>query len=268
MGIIHLEQGTETWHQWRKSNLGASHANVIVAKVPPSFAITTWDDLRNVKEHGEESMMSPSDLERMRIMTNHGVSLEPLARALAERLYKIKYPPICAQHETDSRIACSLDGFDIDIHRYRKEAPRWLEIKCPYKGIDSHMWKKRNVNTKSSPVFWQLCHQAYVLSSFVPTLKDEFATLLVYIDDTTFHVNEFMCEDLLDAAESVLVPNIERFLNGEQQFENEYSVTDPNMDAAVMDLDALPDDMNDTQDGGVSDFEKLFMDDDFGVKGV
>jgi len=273
MGLVNLDQGTPQWHAWRENKLGASHANVIVGKAPPTFSISTWEDLRTLKEQGEDAIdMPPEQRLAMETARNHGVRLEPVARILAERLYKVKFPAVCGEFEGDPRFAASFDGVRLNFNKLSREEPRWIEIKCPYKGKDSHLWKKRKTNGRSSPVFWQLVHQAWVLESFAPQIKGEFATLLTYIDQQTFEFTEFECEELLYYAHETLVPNAIAFMEGRSQFD-EGNLDDPNADFMAnvddpsgFDLDAL--EMAGAESDNLTAFERQFMGTDVIAKGL
>lgn len=121
--IVDLEQGSETWLQWRKGRKMASEAAALL-KVSPWFPKTPLE-LFEVKSGLREVRVTPA-------MTR-GVELEATARAL----YEISRADLMVPYvvEGEGNYAASLDGLSWD-------GARILEIKVPWKGSASDLWAR------------------------------------------------------------------------------------------------------------------------------
>lgn len=114
MKIIDLEQGSQTWLEWRKGGIGASD----VAKV--------------MKVHATESPLMLFNeicgLSKARFVSKamqRGNDEEPKAIAWLEKLYGMKLNKVCAQDDSLPYLRCSFDAINI-------EAKILIEIKTPY----------------------------------------------------------------------------------------------------------------------------------------
>jgi len=108
MKIVELEQNTPEWHEWRSGVIGASDV--------PDLMADRWAQLYAKK--------AGTDLKIDNVHTRRGHELEPNARRWAEEKFETVFQPICVQHQKDTFLAASLDGYD-PVNEVV------LEIKCP-----------------------------------------------------------------------------------------------------------------------------------------
>jgi putative phage-type endonuclease len=109
---IDLEQGTEAWHEFRSTKIGASMCPTIMGVNPYQKAKSLWKELLGFnKPRCQTSAMS------------RGLELEPLARAFFECKTGLHMEPVVAIHSAIDYMSASFDGMTKD----RKNA---LEIKC------------------------------------------------------------------------------------------------------------------------------------------
>jgi putative phage-type endonuclease len=124
--IVDLEQGTGAWLDWRKTRRCASESPALlgVALYPPR----TPHELFEAKTGIE--MPVNYYLERAR---KRARVLEPIARAL----YEIERSDLMVPWVVDGEggYAASLDGLSLD-------GARILEVKCPFSGTRSKLWKQ------------------------------------------------------------------------------------------------------------------------------
>lgn len=114
MKIRHFEQGTEAWHQWRRTHAMASYAPAMMGmgKYTPHNRMELWEVYTGRRVIPETEPM------------RHGRKYEPRARALLEREKGVAFSPLCVEHD-DGLLAASLDGITFD-------GTVIAEIKCPY----------------------------------------------------------------------------------------------------------------------------------------
>lgn len=112
MKIIHLEQQTQAWLDYRKNKIGASLAPIIMRANKYYSRKSLWKEMVGAKPPKESNF-------NMR----EGVRKEPFAREYFEKEMGFKVPPIVIEHETYPFIMCSLDG----LSECLKIA---VEIKC------------------------------------------------------------------------------------------------------------------------------------------
>lgn len=137
--MTYLEQGSDAWHKFRNSRIGASDAAIIMEVSPWSTAYNLWE----VKQ----GLVKVEENEAMR----RGKDLEPIARdAFVRKTHIQMNPDVRISHKRDWMIA-SLDGIDPDEKHI-------VEIKCP--GQKSHEMAKSG---KVPEVYYpQLQHQLEV----------------------------------------------------------------------------------------------------------
>lgn len=81
-----------------------------------------------------------------------GTELEPLARAAYERQTGLVMKPLVL---VDGEYSASLDGFTL-------AGDRIVEIKCPFKGRESSLWKSIEARALPEHYRWQVQHQLMV----------------------------------------------------------------------------------------------------------
>lgn len=111
--IIELEQGTNEWHTFRSSHIGASDAPIISGVSP----WTTRLELFLMKTGFLDNPVITSKMQR-------GHDLEPEARHLLIQQTNTVYSPVVLESLEHNFISCSLDGLSNDRVSI-------CEIKCP-----------------------------------------------------------------------------------------------------------------------------------------
>lgn len=117
----HAHQGSDAWHEWRRTRGGASEVAALMGCAPwfPATPYQLWTVKTGRAEVAENDAM------------RRGSALEPAARAYAEELFgEVFEPHVCEL----GRLSASLDGLTFD-------GSTVLEIKCPAKGKYSETWK-------------------------------------------------------------------------------------------------------------------------------
>ena len=168
MKLLNLQQNSEEWNNWRKSNIGSSDAASILNVNPWKSAQTLWLQKLNIVAEDE------CNLSMIR-----GIELEPIARKLYEKEVKIPFSPVVMQSCEHDFIIASLDGYN---HELRKA----IEIKCC--GKTQH---KQFIKGKVPKHYVaQLQHQMYVaeldeitLLAYNPQEEIEILSLKIIRDD-------------------------------------------------------------------------------------
>ena len=120
--IIQLVQGSQAWLEYRRTMRNASETAAVLGVSPWCTPYQLWL------------------LKTCRATTNvtaamqHGTDTEPAARAAYEAQTDNIMQPLVLQ---DGLYSASLDGMDLDGRLI-------LEVKCPYKGQDSQLWREVN----------------------------------------------------------------------------------------------------------------------------
>lgn len=110
--VIQHEQGSEAWHDWRRSGIGASDAPVIMGE-------------NRFKKLGQllvEKRGGARELRQSEALTL-GIQLEPVARDLYISQTCRKVEPACLQSTKYPWLRASVDGLDLDSSTV-------VEIKC------------------------------------------------------------------------------------------------------------------------------------------
>lgn len=136
--VIHLEQNTPEWEEWRFTGIGASDAPIIMGE----------NQFKSAREllHEKINRISPpqnSDMQR-------GFQLEPQAREAYSKKYGIKLTPLCVQSTGHHWLRASLDA----ISNARDHV---VEIKC---GTSAYKQAQRAVIP--SYYYGQLQHQLQI----------------------------------------------------------------------------------------------------------
>ena len=120
MKVINVQQGTDEWHAWRASGIGASESAAILGKSSFKTAYQLWLEKTN-RVPGFSG--NPA--------TAAGKEAEGKAKAEYEMLHGDfeVFEPLCVEHEIYPSLIASLDGYSKKLHRI-------VEIKYPSQ--DSH----------------------------------------------------------------------------------------------------------------------------------
>lgn len=174
MKLIAIEQNTPEWLEMRRTKIGASDCAIIMRESPYKTPIKLWEE----KVQGKSSGYHSAAMQR-------GHDLEPVARALAEKLHNTCYRPVCVQHPEHEWMIASLDGYD-PIHE------NIIEIKIP----NQETFAKISYGEIPVHYEWQMQHQMAVTG-----LKKAF--LFAYHEGRcTFHTierDETKIEQLIEA---------------------------------------------------------------------
>jgi putative phage-type endonuclease len=138
--ILKLVQGTPAWHAHRATSRNASETPAVLGVSPWQTPYSLWL-LRTGRKVQE---VTPA-------MT-HGSELEPAARAAYEKLTGQILEPLVLQ---EGEYSASLDGITLD-------GSLILEVKCPFKGRTSELWKSVAAGVIPEHYGWQLEHQLMV----------------------------------------------------------------------------------------------------------
>ena len=117
--IMKLVQGSAEWHEHRRKYRNASETPAVLGLSPFMTPYQLWQ----IKLGLTEPEVTPAML--------HGTQLEPQARAAYEALTGHVMQPLVL---VDGDYSASLDGITLGGERV-------LEIKCPFRGRDSTLWK-------------------------------------------------------------------------------------------------------------------------------
>jgi putative phage-type endonuclease len=139
MRQVNVKQGTDEWHQFRRTHLGASDAISIMGMSPWKSPLGLYEDkIFNIDQEENEFMA-------------RGKRLEPIAlEAFEKETGLIMFPGVFV-HDTIDWMSASFDGITL-------EQDAICEIKCPGKK-DHAIALKGKIPTKYIP---QLQHQIYV----------------------------------------------------------------------------------------------------------
>jgi putative phage-type endonuclease len=143
--ILKLVQGSAEWHEHRRTHRNASETPAVLGVSPWQTLYQLWQ----IKLGLVEPEVTPAML--------HGTQLEPQARAAYEALTGNVMQPLVI---VDGEYSASLDGIQLDGERV-------LEIKCPFKGRDSTLWKTVEAGRLPEHYGWQVQHQLLVTKAQV-----------------------------------------------------------------------------------------------------
>lgn len=116
--ISHLEQGTDSWREWRRGVIGASDASTVMGENP-------WASPRRLME---EKMGLHREFSG-NAATREGSRLEAVARKHLSKKHSRKLRPVIIQDSQHAFLAASLDAMDeTNMHVY--------EIKCGVKAYE------------------------------------------------------------------------------------------------------------------------------------
>ena len=140
--IVRLVQGSVEWHEHRRLHRNASETPIVLGVSPWTTPYQLWQQKLGVATPEVNAAML------------HGTELEPAARAAYERLTGLVMQPLVL---VDGEYSASLDGLTL-------AGERLVEIKCPYKGRESALWKAIEATPRTLPEHyqWQVQHQLMV----------------------------------------------------------------------------------------------------------
>jgi len=128
--MSHRVQGSDAWHEWRRTHVTASRISAIMGEDPWSTPMDVYKEMvEGTRKEPTESM-------------KRGILMEPHARASYEALTGLAVDPLVVEHAKHNWMGASLDGITFDNKII-------VEIKCPGKetfekikreGIPRHYW--------------------------------------------------------------------------------------------------------------------------------
>lgn len=138
--ILQLIQGSAEWHEHRAKSRNASETPAVLGVSPWQTPYQLW----LLRTGRAEQKVTPA--------MQRGSDLEPAARAAYETKTGHIMEPLVL---VDGEYSASLDGITLD-------GDLVLEIKCPFMGHDSDLWK--SVKSGTIPIYynWQIEHQLMV----------------------------------------------------------------------------------------------------------
>ena len=143
--IVRLVQGSAEWHQHRRNHRNASETPAVLGVSPWITPYQLWQiKLGLVKQEVTPAML-------------YGTQLEPQARAAYEALTGHVMQPLVL---VDSEYSASLDGITLS-------GDRVVEIKVPFKGRDSTLWRSVAEGLLPEHYELQVQHQLHVAGADV-----------------------------------------------------------------------------------------------------
>lgn len=146
--ILKLVQGTPEWHDHRHAHRNASETPAVLGVSPWITPYQLWLQRTN---RAQVEITKPM---------RHGTQLEPLAREAYEQLTGNVMQPLVM---IEGDYSASLDGITLD-------GGLILEIKCPFKGRDSELWKAVSEGVIPEHYRWQIETQLMVSGASVANL--------------------------------------------------------------------------------------------------
>lgn len=164
--LVNIEQGTQEWHDLRKSKIGASDAPIIMGVSPWCTPKQLWEKKVYTKANEKESPFM-----------KRGKDLEPYALERYNILTDNFSSPKVFISDNYSYLMASLDGLSVD-------GKTSVEIKCP--GREDHEKAKNGIVPEK--YYPQLQHQMLVVGCkvchyFSYVHDDDYALIVVERDD-------------------------------------------------------------------------------------
>jgi len=190
--VENIEQGSLEWHEHRATHRNASEASIIMDCAPKYWGMTK----RKLWEQKQGLIGSNVSADNPAIM--HGNNLEAAALACVANKLNAQLEPAVF---VDGEYSASLDGWG---HLADGRSVK-VEIKCPWKGEDSQVWKMAADGDVAEYYHWQMVHQDYVEetheSYFFVYISDEKNILIPHLtgDDEVVRLldawDEFCAEE-------------------------------------------------------------------------
>ena len=138
--IIQLVQGSQAWLEYRRTMRNASETAAVLGVSPWCTPYQLW-----LLKTGRATTKVTAAMQ-------HGTDTEPAARAAYEAKTGNIMQPLVLQ---DGPYSASLDGMDLD-------GKLIVEIKCPYTGQDSQLWREVKAGHVPDHYAAQIQHQLLV----------------------------------------------------------------------------------------------------------
>lgn len=138
--VLKLVQGTPEWHEHRAQSRNASETPAVLGVSPWQTPYGLW----MIRTGRKVQAVTPA--------MQRGSNLEPAARAAYETLTGRVMEPLVL---TEGDYSASLDGITLDGELI-------LEIKCPFKGRESALWRAAAAGEMPEHYDWQIQHQLMV----------------------------------------------------------------------------------------------------------
>jgi len=146
MNIVHLDQRTQAWLEWRKNGVTASEAAVILGLSPYKTLWRLWAEKCGIAK--------PEDLSRNPYV-RHGIEYEDVARREFERRHPGELAlPLCGESKKHPVMRASFDGII--------SARRPVEIKCPCRSVFEKVKRERENSEGYKLYLPQVQHQMCV----------------------------------------------------------------------------------------------------------
>jgi putative phage-type endonuclease len=139
--IVKLVQGSPEWHEHRRNHRNASETPAVLGVSPWTTPYQLWQ-IKTGRAPQPEVTAAMA----------HGTQLEPQAREAYEQLTGHVMEPLVL---VDGEYSASLDGINL-------AGDLILEIKVPFKGRDSELWKQVQAGVVPEHYGLQLQHQLMV----------------------------------------------------------------------------------------------------------
>ena len=164
-----MQQGSLEWHEHRAKYDNASEAAIIMGCAPKY-----WGTSKRILWEQKQGLRG-SNVDSDNPAIKHGNNLEAAARDCFNKTFGANTRPVVGVKGTYS---ASLDGHGTDAEGQSIK----VEIKCPWKGVDSEVWKLAASGEIAEYYHWQMVHQSHVVDTeqtffFVYISDDQFLTI-------------------------------------------------------------------------------------------
>jgi putative phage-type endonuclease len=155
--IVRLVQGSAEWHDHRRKCRNASETAIVLGLSPWTTPYQLWQ----LKLGLVQQVVSPA--------MQRGTELEAVARAAYERQTGRVMQPLMV---VDGEYSASLDGMTFGGERI-------VEIKAPFKGRDSTLWKTVDAGRLPEHYHVQVQHQLLVTGAAIADVYSQHFTRFV-----------------------------------------------------------------------------------------
>jgi len=138
--IVDQKQGSQAWLDYRRTMRNASETAAVLGESPWCTPYQLW------------LQKTSRSIVAVTAAMQHGTDMEPVARAAYEAQSGNIMQPLVLQ---DCAYSASLDGMNLD-------GDLIVEIKCPYRGADSALWKEAAAGHVPGHYWLQVQHQLMV----------------------------------------------------------------------------------------------------------